>query len=317
MARREKRPGAGLMPTAIGVDIGGTNLRAARVTNRGEILERISERITRDPEMVVGRIIDLVSRLDRPDVAAIGIGVPGRVDARRQEVLSGGYLNLAGAALAERLEAAVGKPVTLDNDGNMALVAEVAVGAGRGCDNVVMFTIGTGIGGAVMEDRKLVRGRMAAGQLGHVTVDIEGGVCACGRRGCVETTSSGTALGRLVEEAGLPAGLSADDLFARVQAGDEAAITVLTRWSRPMRAAIDSIVAAFDPDMVVLGGGLGASAHRALTRFAPAPSAWYQCNVAAAALGDDAGVIGGAISALMEHHMDAPVARPDAVAAAL
>ncbi len=88
MARREKRPGAGLMPTAIGVDIGGTNLRAARVTNRGEILERISERITRDPETVVGRIIDLVSRLDRPDVAAIGIGVPGRVDARRQEVLS-------------------------------------------------------------------------------------------------------------------------------------------------------------------------------------------------------------------------------------
>ena len=105
--------------TAIGIDIGGTNLRAARVSGAGEILERVSERIDRDPNTAIGRIIDLVRQLDRPDVTAIGIGVPGRVDARRRTVLSGGYLNLAGAALAERVEAATSKPVIIDNDCNM------------------------------------------------------------------------------------------------------------------------------------------------------------------------------------------------------
>src|SRR5437763_13465725 len=112
--------------TAIGIDIGGTNLRAARVSDTGEVLERVVEKITREPEAVVARIVELVRRLDRPSVAAIGIGVPGRVDARRRLVLSGGYLDLSKVFLAERVEVAAGKPVVIDNDCNMALVAEIA-----------------------------------------------------------------------------------------------------------------------------------------------------------------------------------------------
>lgn len=291
--------------TAIGIDIGGTNLRAARVSGAGEILERVSERIDRDANNAIGRIIDLVRQLDRPDVTAVGIGVPGRVDARRRTVLSGGYLNLAGAALAERVEAAIGKPVIIDNDCNMALVAEIAVGAGRGRENVVMFTIGTGIGGAIVQEGQILRGRGTAGQLGHITVDVNGAACVCGRRGCVETTSSGTALARHILEAGLPPDSLIDDILRRAAKGSASSRQVLDAWGRPLRAAIDSASAAFDPDLVLLGGGLGKAAFKALQKV-PALAPWYQYPVLAAELGDDAGVIGSAICALIEHRTLSP-----------
>ncbi|KAA3445746.1 transcriptional regulator [Mesorhizobium sp. SARCC-RB16n] len=282
---------------AIGIDIGGTNLRAARISGTGEILRRLSEKSAPDPELVLGRIADMVRLLDTPDVAAIGVGVPGRVDARRGAVLSGGYVNLASVALAHRLESMTGKPVILDNDCNMALTAEMALGAGQGHGDIAMFTIGTGIGGAVVQNRRVMRGRATAGQLGHITVDVNGEVCACGRRGCVETTSSGTALGRHIARAGFGPDVSVDQLFARDAAGDVKARGILEAWARPLRAAIDTAIAMFDPDLVLLGGGLGLAAHRALGH-APALAPWYQCPVAPAQLGDDAGVIGAALQAL-------------------
>jgi len=294
---------------AIGIDIGGTNLRAARISQTGEILERLAEKVTtRDAALVLARVGEMARALDRSNVVAIGLGVPGRVDARRRAVLSGGYVDLSSVPLASGVEKATGRPVVIDNDGNMALVAEIAVGAARGRENVVMFTIGTGIGGAIVLEREIVRGRMAAGQLGHITVAVEGERCACGRCGCVETLSSGTALRRLIAEAGLPPQTSADDLLERAAVGDGTAAGLLLRWVRPLRAAIDSVIAAFDPELVLLGGGLGQAARGALTA-APALAPWYQCPVEAAALGDDAGVIGAGLSALIEHRdmADAPL----------
>jgi glucokinase len=279
---------------AIGVDVGGTNLRVARVAASGEILESFSERISRDPHAATARLLALVARFDSPAVAGVGVGIPGRVDARAGRVLSGGFLDLAEAALAERLAGATGKPVWLDGDCNMALLAECAVGAARGRRHVAMLTIGTGIGGAVMLDGEILRGRASAGQLGHLTVDNHGLPCACGRRGCVETTSSGTALGRLIEQAGLSAETRIDSLL---DAGDPVAAQVALAWIAPLRAAIDSIVAAFDPELVLLGGGLGDAACRALPR-APAASPWYLAPVLPARLGDDAGVVGAALAAL-------------------
>ncbi|MEW6631275.1 MAG: ROK family protein [Pseudomonadota bacterium] len=289
---------------AIGIDIGGTNLRAAVITGSGEILRRVSEKSAPDPELVLGRIADMVRRLDRPEVAAIGVGVPGRVDARHRAVLSGGYVDLASIALAPRLESMTGKPVVIDNDCNMALVAEMALGAATGCGNVVMFTIGTGIGGAVAEGGRIVRGRATAGQLGHIGVDPGGEACKCGRRGCVETTSSGTALGGHIARAGLGSDIGVDALFAGAACGDATARGVLDAWARPLRAAIDTAVAMFSPDLVLLGGGLGQAAHRALAEI-PAEAPWYQAPVQAARLGDDAGVIGAGLQALA---MPAPTA---------
>jgi glucokinase len=296
---------------AIGIDIGGTNLRAARISGTGEILDRISEKSAPDPDLVLSRIAEMVRRLDSPEVAAIGIGVPGRVDARLGAVLSGGYVNLASVSLAQRLESLAGKPVVIDNDCNMALVAEMALGAARGHESIVMFTIGTGIGGAVVQDRRIVRGKGTAGQLGHITVDISGEACVCGRRGCVETTSSGTALGRHIARAGLGPDVSVDQLFARDTGGDPLARGILEAWAGPLRAAIDTTVAMFAPDLVLLGGGLGLAAHRALAR-APALAPWYQCPVEPAQLGDDAGVIGAGLQALAAQTSVATVSLPSA-----
>lgn len=294
--------------SAIGIDIGGTRLRGARVGSDGAIEEHVGERIARDPASVMARVVDLVRRLDRPGVLAVGAGIPGRVDARRRIILSGGYIDLSAERFAETVEAAIGKLVAIDNDGNMALAAEVAVGAGRGREHVVMFTIGTGIGGAVMIDGKMIRGRMSAGQLGHLTVDVDGRPCACGRQGCVETTSSGTALARLIAAAGMPPETLVEDLFRR-EASDEAAAALLLRWIRPLRAAIDSAVAAFAPDLVLLGGALGQAAHRALAK-APPRAAWFSCPVEPAALGDDAGVIGSALTALSVAARDDAISEP-------
>lgn len=282
---------------AIGIDVGGTNLRVARVDAAGAILDHAAERISRNPHAATERMAALARRMDAPSVVGIGVGVPGRVDAAAGRVLSGGFLDLAEARLAERLTAATGRKVRLDGDCNMALLAECAVGAARGFRHVAMFTIGTGIGGAIMLDGAILRGRASAGQLGHLTVDADGRPCACGRRGCVETTSSGTALTRLIAEAGLPEGTRIDALLAAAEAGDAAATRLATAWIGPLRAAIDSVVAAMDPELVLLGGGLGHAACRALP-LAPAASPWYQAPVRPAALGDDAGVVGAALAAM-------------------
>jgi len=283
---------------AIGIDVGGTNLRVARVSQSGEIIETRSERISRNPEVALERIVALAKSLDSGDVAAMGIGIPGRVDSAARRVLSGGFLDLAGVDLVEELERETGKPALLDSDCNMALVAEMRAGAAKGRQHVVMLTIGTGIGGAIALDGKILRGRSSGGQLGHLTVVHDGLPCACGRRGCVETTSSGTALGRLIAEAGLPPEIRVEALL-RLSADDPAAAQVITSWISPLRDAIDSLVATIDPELVLLGGGLGRAAHKAVA-LKPARSPWYQCPVEPAALGDDAGVVGAALAALKQ-----------------
>ena len=140
----------------------------------------------------------------------------------------------------------------------------------------------------------MLRGRGLAGQLGHIRVDIDGRPCVCGRTGCVETLSSGTAFATHLAAAGLPADTRAEALLARQ---DPAAGAVLDAWARPLRAAIDSLISICNPDIVVIGGGAGATMVAALGRV-PAEHSWFDAPLAAARLGDDAGVIGAALAGL-------------------
>jgi glucokinase len=282
------------MRSAIGIDIGGTKIRAARVSETGEILAEAVHPTATAADSVIAQADALIAALDGADVAAIGVGVPGRVDVATGVVLSGGYVDFAGVALGQRLGGSGKRRVFIDNDANMALAAEARIGAASGLRHAVLLTIGTGIGGAILDRGRIVRGRAAAGQLGHIATDINGPACICGRQGCLETMSSGTALGRLIAAAGLPASTAAGELL---QCNDAAALAIVDAWARPLRAGIDSLVAAFDPQRVILGGGLGSEACTALGRF-PAPSPWFQCDVAPARLGGRAGVTGAALAAL-------------------
>ncbi len=279
--------------TAIGIDIGGTRLRAARVSG-GVIEARASADSARDPAEVTARVLELVAKVRNGAVTALGIGVPGQIHAATGRVLSGGYVDLSGFDFAGHIKAATALPVTLENDATMALLGEAAYGAAQGQQNVVMLTIGTGIGGAILDQGQVLRGRGAAGQLGHIGIDPQGRKCVCGKIGCVETTSSGTAFGVHLAEAGLPPDTRAEDLLHRP---DPNARAVIHAWACPLRAVIDTLIATLNPDCVLIGGGAGTAAHAALAQF-PAAASWLKAPVLAATLGDDAGVIGAATTAL-------------------
>ena len=282
---------------AIGIDVGGTNIKGARVSHRGEILDHAAQPTAKSSAAVLAQIDALIERLDgTPRVGAIGIGVPSRVDFKSATIFPGGYVDLSGSPLAGRLKSLASRSVVTDNDGTMALVAEARLGAARDHTDIVMLTIGTGIGGAVMLDRKILHGKATAGQLGHVTVALDGPKCVCGRNGCLETFSSGTALAQHMAEARLPEVTRVEDLIVR---SDLTARTVIDNWIRPLRVGIDSLVASFDPQIVVLGGGLGGAASMALNSYPPG-SEWFTSLVRPAALGSEAGVIGAALAAL-EH----------------
>jgi glucokinase len=283
------------MLKAIGVDIGGTNIRVACVTSDGLIKAARTVATPRTADKIMATIIEIVAELNADHTAAaIGVGIPARVDVAKGEIFPGGFIDLSTCNFTHVIKQKTGLKVFIDNDASMALMGEARIGAARGLSHVVLLTIGTGIGGAVMAGGRILHGRATAGQLGHVTVNYNGGQCRCGRTGCVETTSSGTALRDLIVAAGLPASTVIADLLA---AEDQTAKTVLRAWSLPLRSALDSLIASFDPQRIVLGGGLGADAICALADV-PARSEWFQCDVVRAQLGDTAGVIGAALASM-------------------
>ncbi|MEX1344536.1 MAG: ROK family protein [Candidatus Limnocylindrales bacterium] len=280
---------------ALGVDIGGTNIRAARVDEDGHVEWQRTIATDSGPEPTA-LVVELCREGLDDAVEAVGIGVPGRLDGERTTVLSSGYVELAGQRLGQVVGSALGRPVRLENDAAMALIAEHRLGAAVGAQDVVLFTAGTGIGGALAVGGKLLRGRGNAGQLGHLALDRSGPACNCGRQGCSEMLASGTALGHLMRANGLAPGTSVEALLERPD--EPAAAAVLGRWSAAWRAAIDTVVAVLDPELVIIGGGLGAAVVAALETSRAATSPWFDCPVAAADLGDDAGVIGAGLCAL-------------------
>lgn len=282
------------MTSAIGVDIGGTKITVGRVDEEGRILAQRIVPTPADNAEAFAAIDATIAALDAADVCAIGLGAPGRVDAKSGDILSGGYVNLAHEPLSARLRSVAGRPLAVDNDATMALVAEARIGAGRGASDLVLVAIGTGIGGAALNDGRIVHGAACAGQFGHITVNYQGAPCACGRRGCFEAEAAGPALARLAREGGLGAATTAEALLADDR---PSARTVVEQWAAALRAGVDSLIAAFDPERVILGGGRGAAAAEALRRT-PGASPWFRRPIVAAELGDQAGVIGAALAAL-------------------
>lgn len=331
---------------AIGVDIGGTKVSGALVQADGTISHRIRrdtpERTT-TPAVVESTIVGVVEELleageqdaagaepsgNRLDaaaagitgsaVAAVGIGAAGWVSSDRATVVFAPHLSWRNEPLRERLSGRLSLPVFVDNDANSAGWAEWRFGAGRGERHLVMITLGTGIGGALMIDGTIQRGRYGlAGEFGHMQVVPGGHRCACGNRGCWEQYASGRALIRearaimdtrspvareLTALAAVePDGLSGPMITQAARDGDRTAVELLGEIGEWLGVGLANIAAAFDPGGFVIGGGVSAAgelllapARESFRRRLPGRGYREEAFIVAAQLGNDAGLIGAA-----------------------
>jgi glucokinase len=259
-------------PLAIGVDIGGTGIKAGIVGRSGELLETFHEASPRTISALRDFVHSVVKRARVP-VLGIGVGCKGIIDANSTCVKSspGDLCFLEGKLLSEVIGAG-DVPVCAENDARVALIGEVLWGSARGKRNVVMLTLGTGVGGAVLVDGAILHGANgAAGHLGHTTIDPRGGLCICGTYGCLETRFSSRAIESdywAHMHRAAPATLSISStgevpnpeaIFRAAANGDECARYVVDRALEYLSAALVSFLHTFDPEIFILGGNIVAA----------------------------------------------------------
>lgn len=286
----------------VGVDIGGSKLAAAVVDASGRILHRTDRATpgrTTSPEVVEDLLVDAVQELRGSyDVAGVGVGAAGFVSGDR--IVFAPHLAWRGVRLGSRLTDRLGLPVVVDNDANAALWAEHEYGAARGADDVVLVTLGTGIGGALLVGGTLYRGHGGlAGEFGHAQMVPDGRPCECGRTGCWEQYCSGKALARFAADAGRE--LAGPSLTEAAREGDMVARGAFTEVGKWLGRGLANLVAGLDPELIVVGGGVCAAgdllldpARTSLADALVAAEHRVVPPVVAAALGPDAGLVGAA-----------------------
>lgn len=302
---------------AIGIDIGGTKISAAFVDEGGKVTDLLEKPV--DEDAVTESAVAVVSELkDSGRADAIGVAFAGWVEHPSASIAFAPNLPHAESNLGARLAEATGCAVLVENDVNAAVWAESVLGAGAGAANVVMLALGTGMGGGIVLDGRLYRGsRGFAGEFGHMTVIAEGGArCACGRTGCLETVASGTALERFAREGiggddgsailelagGDPDRITGEMIGEAAARRDPFALRLFEEVGTYLGIGVASIARAFDPDVVIVGGGMAeagailleparAELERRFEGQPPPP------KVVPAALGNNAGMVGAALLA--------------------
>lgn len=258
----------------LGIDIGGTRIKAGVVAGDGTLGAHAAVGTPATLEDFRDALCDLARHIiDGAEIEAAGFGCKGIINARstRVDVLPGTLHYLEGHVLSELIAPVLGRrtPVFADNDARVALAGELAWGAARGHSDVVMLTLGTGVGGAILSGGRLVRGHSGvAGHLGHLTIDPDGPLCICGNRGCLETLFSSRAIEseahaavhRGVDSlltrryAGDLQALTCEAVFETAREGDTAARLIVYEAVRALGAAIAGLVHALDPEIVIVGG---------------------------------------------------------------
>ncbi len=307
--------------TAIGLDVGGTKIAGAVVDERGTILKELTEPTPAesDAEAVTAVLQRLIEQLrkEHDDVVAIGVGAAGIVRWPEGVMLWAPNNAYRDWPVRAQLEEFSGLPVRVDNDANVAALAEARLG--EPYPNMVLVTVGTGIGGGLVFDNRIYRGPTGMGaELGHIILNPDGPRCGCGNHGCFEAYASGTALGRMAREAaeddpdGLIAQLGRENggadghaVVRALQQGDETAKVVFGRLGRWLGVGIASLANIFEVDAVVVGGGLVETgelllepARIAAREYAYAPTARGVAPIVPASFGGAAGMIGAALLAL-------------------
>ncbi len=308
------------MSLACGVDVGGTKIAGGVVDDDGKVVEKLRvESPATDAEAMEEAIADLVRQLaSRHDIAAVGVGVAGYIDRARSRVLFAPNLALRDVDLKAELEARVDVPVVIENDANAAAWGEFRYGAGHDVDDLMLVTVGTGVGGGLVLDGELYRGAFGVGaEIGHLRVVPDGILCGCGHHGCFEQYASGTALvreARQIAANGVPAAAALlQRAGGRVDAIDGLLITAAARDGDPfaigrlgelgywLGTGIASLVTVLDPAVVAIGGGVSeagdlllAPLREAFGTHLPGREHRPLAEIRRATLGNAAGMIGAA-----------------------
>jgi glucokinase len=310
---------------AIGIDIGGTKIGGALVSEDGQIVrEHKVPTPATDPEAIADAVVELVAELSTGvEVTAVGVAAAGFIDNERSTIYYAPNLSWRNEPFKAKLASRLGLPVFIENDANAAGWAEYRFGAGRGVKHMIMLTIGTGVGGAIIVDGRMIRGGFGiAAELGHINVVPDGVLCGCGQRGCLEPYGSGTALlkaakqfvasgapeARRLAELQAEAGtLTGVQVYQAIQERDSGALALLKDLGEVLGRAVASMVAVLDPELVVIGGGVSAAGdlllepiRRAYLEHLPARGFRPELRIEAATLVNDAGVVGAADLARIE-----------------
>jgi glucokinase len=296
---------------AIGIDIGGTSLKCGIVNEVGEILFSfiVSLKDTKTEAeiiaLMVNAIKDCTDKLNEP-IVGIGIGFPGLIE---DDVIIGGGVNLPGfeqLPLGKILKEITGYNVVIDNDANLMGLAELMYGAAKDSSDAIFLTIGTGIGGAVMINKELYSGyKNRGGELGHTVIQQNGIVCNCGGKGCLETYASVTALINYYKTQNTASGENVDgkNIIEKYLSGEDHAIKTMQHHFDYLAAGIVNFVNIFSPQKVIIGGGISEAGQfyiDELTKRVKAsaiPVAFAHTTIAAAALGNKAGLLGACANA--------------------
>ena len=252
--------------STIGIDIGGSKALAVRLDN-GALVEERHTATRRGP--LIDTALAAIRGVWADDVNAVGVGIAGLVRWPEGVFAWGPHVESTDVPIKALLEDELHVPVAVDNDANVAAFGERVAGAARGFNDFLLVTLGTGIGGAIMIDGSVYRGESFAGEWGHIRHDPAGLLCDCGKRGCWETVASGPALVRLAREViglnpdGSLAGrfgstaITGENVTAAADAGDEVARGLVAQVGSELGQGLANLIAIFDPELVVVGGGLG------------------------------------------------------------
>ena len=314
-------------PLVVGVDLGGTKILAGIVDADNRILGRAKNSTPAEaggPAILAAMIQTIHQAVAEAGttisaIKGIGVGSPGPLDSNRGVILFSSNLNVKDFALGPLLSAALGPPVLLQNDVRAGGYGEFRLGAGAGKSSILVAFVGTGIGGCVIVDGKIVAGSTGnAGEIGHVLLKHGGPTCGCGRRGCMEALASRTAITRRIRKAVRDGRISvlapkvsskndklkSKDLAAAYHSGDSVAVAEVNRAANYLGLGLGSLVNVFGPELVIIGGGVTealGSQYLDVVRTAARNQILVdpddRIEIVNAALGDDSGLLGAALMA--------------------
>lgn len=304
----------------IGVDLGGTNLRTALLSSEGDILDKSKEATCASDgwEKVVQRLIQNIERQQEIavrqglSVAAVGVGAPGVIQSDKGIVVkSPNFPDWNNLPLKDELEKVFSLPVTIENDANAAALGEQWRGAGRGIGSMILLTLGTGVGGGIVLDNQVWHGADGmAGEVGHMTIIPDGRQCGCGNTGCLEMYASARGIVQSfrdaggASEAGNQSEITSAQVYQAASNGDARAVKVMQDMGRVLGIGIANLINIFNPEMVVLGGGvmdawpLFIDTAQAEIRKRAFEIPAKRTKIVPSKLGDDAGMVGAAAAAL-------------------